>query len=53
MSEQMRRKIEDGISSLRERLERWLRVPMLESVREIGAAAIRAEMKKVAEPLKR
>lgn len=41
------------IKRLSESLERWLKTPMLESVKEIGAEAIRSRMSQLARPLKR
>lgn len=40
------------IERLSESLERWLKTPMLESVKEIGAEAIKSRMSELARPLK-
>ncbi len=41
------------IERLSRSLEKWLNTPMLESVKEIGAQAIKCRMSEVARPLKK
>lgn len=50
-AEERSRKLRE-IERLGESLEAWLRTPMLESVKEIGAEAIRCRMSEVSRPLR-
>jgi len=50
-AEEKNRKVEE-IERLGKSLECWLRTPMLDSVKEIGAEAIRCRLSEVSRPLR-
>jgi hypothetical protein len=51
MTEQRRSKVLTHIEELKEKLEHWKRLPMLNTVRDIGAQAIRKELTRVSREL--
>lgn len=52
MTKQKQNEVLRRIENLNRHLERWKHTPMLASVKEIGARAIRKELAKVAKPLR-
>ena len=52
MTTQRRSEVLTHIEELKERLEHWKRLPMLNAVRDIGARAIRKELTRVSRELK-
>jgi len=52
MTAQRRSEVLTHIEELKERLELWRRLPMLETVRDIGAQAISKELARVSRELK-
>jgi hypothetical protein len=52
MTAQRRFEVLNHIEELKERLELWKRLPMLNTVRDIGSRAIRKELAKVSRELK-